>query len=38
MTVKIVKLTRGDELFGEFDPEISVIRHPVNFYVINDGY
>ena len=29
MNVKIVKLTSGEELFGEFDPETSVIKNPV---------
>ena len=29
MIVKIVKLTSGEELFGEFDEETSVITNPV---------
>ena len=29
MNVKIVKLTSGEELFGEFDEENSVIKNPV---------
>ena len=29
MNVKIVKLTSGEELFGEFDEETNVITNPV---------
>ena len=29
MIVKIVKLTSGEELFGEFDEETNVIKNPV---------
>ena len=29
MNVKIVKLTSGEELFGEFDTETSIIKNPV---------
>ena len=29
MNVKIVKLTSGEELFGEFDEETNVIKNPV---------
>ena len=29
MNVKIVKLTSGEELFGEFDEETNIIKNPV---------
>ena len=29
MNVKIVKLTSGEELFGEFDEETNVIKNPL---------
>ena len=35
--VKIVRLTGEEEIFGEFDPETSVIRNPDYLYVINNG-
>ena len=35
MNVKIVKLTSGEELFGEFDEEKSVIKNPVVMIPVN---
>lgn len=35
MNVKIVKLTSGEELIGEFDEETSVIKNPVVMIPVN---
>ena len=35
MIVKIVKLTSGEELFGDFDEEQSVIKNPVVMIPVN---